>query len=239
MDEQSPPRTCCNDLQLDQLILDELPAAEGTALRAHLSSSPTCMTRFDALRADHDAWQKSMPPLPMVVESSDADSSGPNNVVVLADRRRAVVRVASGLAVTLAAAAAILVVVAPVADPLDDVVRHKGGGVSASFAVEGDGHKDLFDGDTVALPARLRADLRLTGEGVVGLEARTSMAWQPLLTPQPASSTATLRATLPAAASAVRVVACATAAQVQAIDRRSDVVGEGCAVDGITVVVAQ
>lgn len=157
------PRTCCSDLEIDQLLLDELDEPRKSALTAHLASSSSCAARLAELRAGRDEWRATMPPL----------TSSAHNVVVLQPRSRSIART-SAIATFLAAAAAIAFVVSRPA-PVDGE-RAKGSAVHAGFTVdgtEGIARDVVKRGANVAIFARANSDAWLIALVDVGGELRT------------------------------------------------------------------
>ncbi len=238
-----PVRGCCNDQQLDALILGELGAHEAGVLRAHLGTSKVCSARHDELRGVHERWQQSAPPLPSIAAPSPPSitaSAAP--VVRRADRRRWSSRAA--VAGVLAAAAAVIVVVARPAGIDDEIVRTKGSHLKASFAVVGGA--DLYDGDTLALPATLQVVVRSDRAGVFVVDvrdadgddvgARSGDRWRTVFGPAVLATTSTTAQIAVTASTAarvqLRVLACKDAEAVAALTRGDAV---DCDVDAITV----
>lgn len=156
------PRTCCSDLELDQLILGELDEPERLRIEAHVAASPSCASRLVTLRAGQQQWQAQMPPLAQGPQA--APQAAPLATVTSLDaarrRRRPLV---AGLS-TLAAAAAVLVFV----QQREPTTRTKGGAVHVGVTRDVDGHReDVFSGDSVPKGARLYVEV-WGSEGVAG-----------------------------------------------------------------------
>jgi hypothetical protein len=65
IDELLPvPRTCCSDLELDELLAGALSPESATKVRAHLAASPSCASHFASLEAAFRADQATLRPLP-------------------------------------------------------------------------------------------------------------------------------------------------------------------------------
>jgi anti-sigma factor RsiW len=221
------PRGCCSDLDLDRLILGELDADAAATLRRHLETSPSCQARHDAMRAEHEAWQRDLPPL-----------SGAVVVGLDGARRRRWLRLSSAAGVMLAAAGVLIAVGRSGPDP--EVVRPKGGSLRATFAL--DGGADVFDGDTVTVPATVRVTAISGVDGVVAVDIVTDGVTDGVVVgphaPVTAAVSTTLTVTLPvttAPAASLRVLACDSVSSLTA-HRKTPAVDDGCSVDTITLV---
>lgn len=155
------PRTCCSDLELDQLLLGELDDGPRQRLEQHLASSPACAARLATLRAEQQAWQQNMPPL-----SAPSKQEQPLATVTSLDeaRRRRNRQLGAGLS-TLAAAAAVFVVV----QTQEPDTRTKGGDIHVALSADVDGRRvDVFSGDGVKHGATLHAQVRGGAEPLRG-----------------------------------------------------------------------
>jgi anti-sigma factor RsiW len=216
------PRACCSDLDLDRLILGELDDAEAVALRVHLQSSSACQARHHLIATQHDAWRQQPPALQASLAT-----------VVPISRRRPWVMV-STVGATLAMAAGVAMIVMPTTPD----IRTKGIGLRASFAHQTGA--DVFDGDSVQLPATLAVTVRMQRAGAFMVDVATGGAL-PIAVVAAMTTTAdtptTTTLTLPTGINGdaqLRVLACDRASSLAA-QQGHVVADEGCSIDAIRV----
>jgi anti-sigma factor RsiW len=219
------PRGCCSDLDLDRLILGELDDDAAAALRRHLDAAPSCRARFEALRTGHEAWQRDLPPL-----------GGAVVVGIEGARRRRWLRLSSAAGVMLAAAGVLIAIGRTGPDP--DVVRPKGGSLRATFALESG--TDVFDGDTLTLPATLRVTATSSVDGVVAVDVIDVVTGGVTAGAHPRAVRAAVatKLTVPLVTTttwaSLQVLACDSVSSLTAHRKRPSA-DDGCSVDTITV----
>jgi hypothetical protein len=166
MNPSTETEPCCSDLELDQLLLDELPPEHASRLRAHVAASPRCQARLAALDTVKRAWAERAPPF---VPPAAAPST---NVVALDAVRSRRLRLASQGMAAFAAAAAVVVLVQR---STDDGVRTKGPGLTVALTQSKGGRAvDVFAGDAIdaAVPVVAHAKAQAGVHVAVVVDAR-------------------------------------------------------------------
>jgi energy-converting hydrogenase Eha subunit A len=177
------PRSCCSDLELDQLILGELDEPERQRLENHVAASPSCDARLVTLRAAQQDWQAQLPPLssPSTAEASPSttteSSTGPPRHGARRPRPR---RFSIGLLLAVAAAMVVLLMMTLPTQPTQPTqptlptrptlpTPSAMGGVDVELTRDLAGRRaTVFGGDTVAHHEVLHATVRRS-DGMTGM----------------------------------------------------------------------
>lgn len=177
------PRSCCSDLELDQLILGELDEPERQRIENHVAASPSCDARLVTLRAAQQDWQAQLPPL-----SSPSTTTPDPSTTTMASmefprhgaRRPRPRRFSIGLLLAVAAAMVVLLMMTLPTQPTQPALTtlptqptlptpSAMGGVDVELTRDLAGRRaTVFAGDTVAHHEVLHATVRRR-DGLTGM----------------------------------------------------------------------
>ena len=171
------PRSCCSDLELDQLILGELDEPERQRIENHVAASPSCDARLVTLRAAQQDWQAQLPPLssPSTAEAAPSTTTEPSTGPPRHGARRPRPRQFSiGLMLAVAAAMVVLLMMTLPTQPTQPTqptpsTPNAIGGVTIELTRDLAGRRaTVFGGDTVAHHEVLHATVRRS-DGLTGM----------------------------------------------------------------------